>query len=172
MDASTVAVTLTPVPAADLPALAEGLAPPSLDGRFVEGAPIPPHVAARVLGQLAAGKPMHWVGKFYIIDGDGRCIGACGFRHVPHGREVELGYHLAPASHGRGHAAAALRRLLDIAAASGEVDTVLAQIRPDNAASSRLAQRAGFVAGATAVDEGEHVVQWRLRLAPAAVAQA
>ena len=149
----------------DLSALEQGLVPASLAGRVVDGALTPPHVAKRIRQHLADGKPAHWISTYYILDAEGWCVGGCGFKDAPRDRQVEVGYAVAASRRQRGHAGAALRALLQTAAASGEVDTVQALIAPDNVPSARLAARAGFVAAESVIDDdNEVVVCWRCPL--------
>lgn len=156
-------VRLVPIPASDLPALVQGTVPASVSLSAAAGGLPPPHVAARVMQRLAAGKPAFWVGMFYVFADDGCCVGACGFKDVPRTREVEIGYGIAPSRRGRGYASAALAELLRMAAESREVDTVLLLIASDNSASEKVAQRAGFTRGDSALDEdGDLTVRWTL----------
>jgi RimJ/RimL family protein N-acetyltransferase len=148
----------------DLPALEQGFVPPRLNGRALADGMPPPHVAARIRRLLDAGKPAHWVSMCYIVDADGCCIGGCGFKDVPQGREVEVGYGLAAARRGQGYASAALAQLVARAEASGELDALVAHIAADNAPSIGVATRAGFVAGDSVLCEGEREVRYRLRL--------
>jgi ribosomal-protein-alanine N-acetyltransferase len=159
-------IRLLQTPAADLPALERGLIPPSLAARTFADALAPPHVARRIQQHLAAGKPAHWVGTFYIFDANDCCVGGCGFKDVPRAREVEVGYGIAAARRCRGYASAALQQLVRIAADSGEVDVVVALIASDNLASMRVAGRAGFVAGNPVLDEGAWLLRWRRALTP------
>lgn len=157
-------VQLVPIPAEDLPELVQGRVPQRLTGRALADALPPPHVASRIRSHLDAGKPARWVSAFYIVDADGCCIGGCGFKDIPRNREVEVGYGLAAARRGLGYASAALSALVGLARVSGELDTLVAHISNDNAASARLATRAGFIPGERALDEGEWIVRYRLRL--------
>lgn len=159
-------VQLEPIPASDLPALAQGLVPQRLGGRAIADGLPPPAVARRILQLLAAGEPPYWVGMCYIFDAEGCCIGGCGFKHAPIEREVEVGYGLAASQRGRGYASAALAQLLLMTAATNEVDAVIAHISSDNQASARLAHRHGFLRGGTVIDDGEWVVRWRRVLTP------
>jgi RimJ/RimL family protein N-acetyltransferase len=159
-------VQLKPIPAADLPALAQGLVPESLGAHVIPDGLPPPSVARRIQQLLAAGQPAYWVGMCYIFDADGCCIGGCGFKHAPTQREVEVGYGLAETRRGQGYASAALRELLLMAAGTREIDSVIAHISSDNLASARLAKRHGFVAGDTVLEDGEWVVRWRRVLTP------
>ena len=164
-DDAPVPMRLQMVPLGDLGALEQGLVPPSLAGRSVDGALMPPHVASRIRRHLADAKPAHWVSTYYILDADGWCVGGCGFKDSPSEREVEVGYAVAASRRQRGYAGAALRGLLRTAADSGEVDTVQALIAPGNVPSARLAARAGFMAVELVIDaDGEVVVRWRCTL--------
>lgn len=160
----SVVVRLVPIPAEDLPALEQGLVPRALTGRALADGLPPAHVASRIRRYLEAGKPAYWVGMCYILDADGCCIGGCGFKDVPREREVEVGYGLSQERRGQGYASAALSQLVAMAVTGGEVDALLAYISPDNAASFRLATRAGFVKGERVLHEDEWQDRYRLAL--------
>jgi|GEM_PF-1868796 len=160
----SVAVRLVPIPAEDLPALERGLVPQRLTGRALASGLPPADVASRIRRYLEAGKPAYWVGMCYILDADGCCIGGCGFKDVPREREVEVGYGLAEERRGQGYASAALSKLVAMAEASGELDALLAYISPNNAASIRVATRAGFVKGERVLHEEEWQDRYRLAL--------
>jgi RimJ/RimL family protein N-acetyltransferase len=163
-------VRLVPIPAEDLPALERGLVPQQLTGRVLAGGLPPADVASRIRRYLEAGKPAYWVGMCYILDADGCCIGGCGFKDVPREREVEVGYGLAEERRGQGYASAALSTLVAMAEASGELDALLAYISPDNAASIRVATRAGFLKGERVLHEEEWQDRYRLALRSAGAA--
>ena len=141
-------------------ALASGLAPAAL-GATVPGALPPAFVAARALDQLAVGTPAEWCATFYIQNAQGVIVGGCGFKGAPTEGEVEIGYAVAPAFREAGAGAAAVRRLLEIAARAPQVSHVVANVAPDNVASTRLVQRLGFVAKGEWIDwSGERLVRW------------
>lgn len=141
-------------------ALASGLAPAAL-GATVPGALPPAFVAERALGQLAAGTPARWCSTFYIQDAQGVVVGGCGFKGAPTEGEVEIGYAIAPAFRGVGAGTAAVRCLLEIAARAPQVSHVVANVAPDNVASTRLVQSLGFVAKGEWIDSsGEQLVRW------------
>lgn len=153
-------IALKPIPHADLIALASGAKPPTV-GMALPGALPPDYVAARALRHLAAGKPASWCSTFYIENAEGAVVGSCGFKDAPVDREVEIGYEVAPAVRGAGVGAAAVRCLLVLAADAPEVDRVIANVAPGNAASTRLVQRLGFVATHEWVDaSGERLIRW------------
>jgi RimJ/RimL family protein N-acetyltransferase len=74
---------------------------------------------------------------------DGRAIGGIGFKGRPQDGCAEIGYGLAPSARGQGYAAEALSALLTVAAEHG-VSRVVADTDPDNVASQRTLERAGF----------------------------
>ena len=99
---------------------------------------------------------------------DGQVIGGIGFKGAPTAGIVEVGYGLAPSARGHGYAAEALRALLVIAGTHG-VRRVRADTLPDNLASRRTLENAGFTpateAGHTDVLQTE-VLHYEARLAP------
>ena len=74
---------------------------------------------------------------------DGLAIGGVGFKGPPDGGVVEVGYGLVPSARGQGYAAEALEILVQIAAGLG-VTTIRAETDPDNGASRRTLEHAGF----------------------------
>lgn len=75
---------------------------------------------------------------------DGRAVGGIGFKGQPDDGAVEVGYGLAPSARGHGYAAEALTALMAVAAGNG-VTRVRAETEPDNVASLRTLECAGFV---------------------------
>lgn len=135
---------------------------------FVDGALPPDFVARRALDNLAQGAAEFWCNTFYIVRTSDDCIvGACGFKHPPERARTDIGYGVAPSCRGHGVATAAVVELLRLAFDSGEVTEVLAEVNPNNTASTRLVERLHFErVGEETDDEGEHLVQWLAR-APA-----
>jgi RimJ/RimL family protein N-acetyltransferase len=74
---------------------------------------------------------------------DGLAIGGVGFKAPPERGVVEIGYGLAPSARGYGYATEALATLVQIAAGLG-VSTIRADTDPDNVASQRTLENAGF----------------------------
>lgn len=92
-------------------------------------------------GRLEAGEGL----ALAIADGGGAPVGSVGLRIDPSDREIaEAGYMVAPAARGRGVATTALR----LASRWGLGDLGLARVHltthVENAASQRVAERAGF----------------------------
>ncbi len=97
---------------------------------------------------------------------DYRFVGACGFKTALGNRRVDVGYGVASSARGQGAATAALRLLADVAFRSGTTE-VLAEVLPENTASLRVVQKAGFVhIGERVDDDNELVTQWVFRLRP------
>jgi [ribosomal protein S5]-alanine N-acetyltransferase len=122
----------------------------------------PPHVASRSLAQLDAGTSLVWCIPYLIVSTSGNTIvGACGFKSAPINGSVGIGYGVARSQRGRGIATSAVRQLLQFATTEGTVQQVVAEILPENAASSQVVNRLGFSKGHTLVDpDGEIVVHW------------
>ena len=92
-----------------------------------------------------------------------KCVGACGFKTIPHNGRVEVGYGVAPIARGLGAATAALDILLAKAFATGIVE-VLAEVEQANVASTRVVQKLGFQRVGERIDEdNEHLIQWLKR---------
>jgi RimJ/RimL family protein N-acetyltransferase len=83
---------------------------------------------------------------FAIVDDDGTFLGlALAFAIDREGRELELGYTVTPAARGRGAATWAVRELTEWAVRELDPLRIQLQISADNAASKRVAKRAGYV---------------------------
>jgi [ribosomal protein S5]-alanine N-acetyltransferase len=124
----------------------------------------PAFVAARAL-RLEANLEHPAVPTSYLIvrDEDSRFVGACGFKTPLGANRIEVGFGVSSAARGQGAATAALKLLTELALESGSSE-VLAEILPDNAASIRVVQKAGFVRVGARIDEdNEFVTQWLYR---------
>ena len=156
--------SLLPLSTTALEWLAASRAPEELGSRAEPGALPPSFVAARAL-KLEADAGASSVPTSYLIvrSDDSSFVGACGFKTQLGAGRVEVGYGVAPTAQGQGAATAALKHLADIAFASGATE-VLAEIVPENLASIRVAQKAGFQqVGARLDQDNEYVTQWLLR---------
>lgn len=101
----------------------------------------PPHETleqTRVwLENMIANGPDH---PDFVIELDGRVIGKAGFYVMP-----DVGYILHPDVWGRGLAAEAAGAAIDHVFRTRDVETLSADVDPENAASIRLLERLGFV---------------------------
>lgn len=159
------AITLVPLTLHELKGLAESRPAPRFAGAPAGALP-PPHVAARALAQLEDGMDAFWCAPFVMIDDlSGQCVGGCTFKGVPVDGEVEIAYGVAQSARGRGVATAAVARLVQLAATSGLVTQVVAEILPSNIASAKVVSRLGFIDQGSFVDtDGETVTRWMHRI--------
>jgi RimJ/RimL family protein N-acetyltransferase len=117
----------------------------------------------------------HWAalgfGYWVVREKDsGRFVGEVGFADFKRaiepsfGGAPEMGWVLAPSTHGRGYATEAVRAALAWAEAHfGRAQRVVCMIDPDNEASRRVALRCGFAETARTVYNGEPVVLYERR---------
>lgn len=75
----------------------------------------------------------------YVIERDGRVIGKAGIYRMP-----DVGYILHPDHQGQGFASEALTAVIAHVFATRPVETLTADVDPENAASIRLLERLGF----------------------------
>ncbi|RPF27877.1 GNAT family N-acetyltransferase [Georgenia muralis] len=145
-------VDLVPLPVAALAALADG---DLAAARAASGLPLTEFFLtprAVSLWRLRLGQIREdpeaaaWVARAAVLSPSGEVVGHAGFHGPPDAAGmVEIGYSIAPAYRRRGHARAAVRALLALAAADPRVRTVRASISPDNAASLATVAPLGFV---------------------------
>lgn len=101
----------------------------------------PPHetldqTRAWLEGMIANG-PDH---PDFVIERDGRVIGKAGFFALP-----DVGYILHPDAWGQGLATEAVGAAVDHVFATRDLDTLTADVDPENAASIRLLERLDFI---------------------------
>ena len=156
--------TLLPLSRPQLEWLAASQVPEELQLRAEPGSLPPSFVAARSLELEAEAGPSPWSTTFLIVRSeDARYVGACGFKTAPHSGRVAVGYGVSPAARGNGAATWALKMLSELAFEAGASE-VLAEVLPENTASIRVAQKAGFTQVGTRTDEdSELVLQWLRR---------
>ncbi len=144
-----------------LRAIARSRVPSGFAARVEIDALPPGFVAARALKMRSEGQLALWAGAFLIVrQADHRIVGGCGFKHAPRNGRVEIGYGVSSACRNEGAATAAVGLLVQAAREGGALE-VLAEISPDNHASTAVVKKAGFApAGARHDAGGEYVVQW------------
>jgi RimJ/RimL family protein N-acetyltransferase len=92
-------------------------------------------------GDLAAGREL----ALAIVDTDDRVLGALGISNFDWSdMKGEIGYWMAPEARGRGIGARATRMLAQWAVRTLGLERLELLAHPDNEASQRLAERAGF----------------------------
>jgi RimJ/RimL family protein N-acetyltransferase len=111
---------------------------------------------------LRDGADPDWSSYLIIDPTTTTVIGLGGFKGPPTDGSVEIGYSLAPAHRGRGHATEAARRWLDIAVARG-VTLVCAHTLAEENPSTAVLRRLGFRRTAELTDPEVGAV-WRWEL--------
>jgi RimJ/RimL family protein N-acetyltransferase len=141
--------------------IAQSRMPAGIISSIEEDALPPQFIASRSLAQLADGKPDYWCCTFLICRIADNCVvGACGFKNEPTAGRVEIGYGVSPVCRKQGAATEAVSALLKLAYAGGAIE-VLAEINPENPASTKVVRRLGFINTGIRVDEeNETVVLW------------
>jgi RimJ/RimL family protein N-acetyltransferase len=108
--------------------------------------PPPPDFARRWLERYEAGRLDGTREAFAAVDDQGRFVGLALAPEIDRAaREVELGYIVAPAARGRGFASGMLRELTRWAFAEADAARIYLIVDVENAASSRVAERCGYV---------------------------
>ncbi|NEK59012.1 GNAT family N-acetyltransferase [Geodermatophilus sabuli] len=105
-----------------------------------------------------------WFSYLIIDPTTNTVVGLGGFTGPPTDGTVEIGYSVAPAHRGRGHATEAARRWLDIATARG-VTLVRAHTLAEENPSTAVLRRLGFRRTAELSDPDVGAV-WRWELTP------
>ena len=126
--------------------LAASTAPEKICGASVaEGALPPDFIITAAVSALEMGDAQLWCSFFVFIDANlNEAVGSGGFRGLPNGGRVEIGYGVAECYRGRGYATLAVRQLVDLAMADPEVHEVFAETAVTNPASRRVVEKAGF----------------------------
>jgi RimJ/RimL family protein N-acetyltransferase len=141
------AIRLRAPAAADVPAITEACQDPDI--QYFTFVPVPyGEQDARdwvdgAASRAAAGEALSLV----IADDRAKLLGTVGLLRPDRGqRTIEIGYWVAPWARGRGLAVRAVKLLAPWALRTLDLARVACDVDVDNAASRRVAQRAGFVA--------------------------
>ncbi len=102
-----------------------------------------PEALSAIVQALRDGMDPDWFSYLIIDPTTATVIGLGGFTGPPTDGSVEIGYSIAPAHRGRGHATEAARRWLDIAIARG-VTLVCAHTLAEENPSTAVLRRLGF----------------------------
>ena len=106
-----------------------------------------------------------WRGYLCVRKEDRAVVGCCGFKGNPKSGHVEISYLTFPDYEGGGYATAAARQLVRIASSAAEVESVIANTKPENNASTRVLERVGFERdGESQDDEIGRTWLWRIDL--------
>ncbi len=110
-----------------------------------------------------------WWMHFFLADRGAVLVGSGGFVGPPVNGVVEIGYEIAPAFREQGLAKAAAQAMIDKAAASGRVTTVVAHTLVDENPSAGVLRRLGFRCAGTVVHPEDGAVRrWERTVAGAA----
>ena len=137
-------VRLRPFREEDIPAIAAACIDPDIV-RFIPAIPVPYTEAdarayvARAATESATGAQRH------LAIADASDAAFLGATEVRLGAEGSIGYWIAPAARGRGVASRALVLLSRWALTDGGVERLELTTHPENVASQRVAEKAGFV---------------------------
>jgi [ribosomal protein S5]-alanine N-acetyltransferase len=145
--------------------IAESRVPAALHVSVAEDSLPPDFIGKTALEQLSAGHSAYWCAAFLIVrDVDQLVVGSCCFKDEPQHGRVEIGYGISPAYRRQGAATDTVLALLKLAF-DGSASEVLAEVSPDNLASTGLVRKLGFVdCGSRVDDDNELVVQWVARV--------
>lgn len=147
--------------ASDFNALIAGEGPRGL--RLVPNSPIAPVAVLQMLGNLAASIRDQFAPAAWLIVDDGEVLGQCSVVRVPEHGDLHIGYGVADARQGRGHATRAVADLLAWAKADPRVAQVSAETGVDNLPSQRVLARNGFEQVGQRVDEEDGpVLIWQI----------
>lgn len=131
---------------ADIDSLAPILADPEVMRFSVKG-PLDVDETREMIGRARAAYREHGFGRWALLDKvSAKFIGFCGvyFLTVDGVEEPEIGYRLARSSWGRGLATEAAIACRDVAVERYGLERLIAVIEPENTASIRVAEKAGF----------------------------
>jgi RimJ/RimL family protein N-acetyltransferase len=118
-----------------------------------------PEALPATLQALRSGMPPAWFSYLIVDAAENLVVGMGGFTGPPSDGAVEVGYSVAPAHRGRGHATEAVRLWLDLAARNG-VSLVRAHTLAEESASTAVLTKLGFERVAQ-IDGGEEGPLWR-----------
>ena len=105
-----------------------------------------------------------WWMQFFMDAATGRLVGSGGYTGPPAGRQVEIGYEIAPEFRGRGLGVAAAEALVERAFGTGHVDAVIAHTLPGPNASTGVLTSLRFERDGEDQDPEQGVVwRWMLR---------
>ena len=101
-----------------------------------------------------------WYAPWTIENGGGNTVGDLGFKGITADGMVEIGYGIDEAYWGRGYATEAVIEAVKWASEQKGVTRIEAETDPDNAASQRVLQKAGFLPLGVMGEEGPRFL-WR-----------
>lgn len=144
---------LLPVSLAQLRDLANSITPATLSFEVEDDSLPPDFVAAESLRQIEDEGCPDWCSTYLILRlSDMKVVGSGSFKRAPCEGSVEIGYGIAAVARNRGAATQAAKSFVSLALRNGMV-RVTAEASPDNPASTKVLQNAGFKSVGSRVDE-------------------
>ena len=130
--------------------------------------PVPPPIEK--VERFVANQQAHWEKYGYgnwavTVQGDPEIIGWAGLQFLPETDETEVGYLLDKPHWGKGYATEAARASLQFGLANFDFPEIIALVRPDNAASLKVAAKCGLIAVERKVYWGVEMVRHVLKRA-------
>lgn len=123
-----------------------------------------PETLDRLVRDLEAGGPPEWHSHLIVDPSIATVVGLGGYKGPPRDGVVQIGYSVAPAHRGRGHATNAVTVWARRAAAAGAT-RVVAHTLTGSSPSTRVLERCGFVQSGPHLDEiVGRVWTWTLEL--------
>lgn len=104
--------------------------------------------------------------RLLIDEAQHEVVGSACYKSAPRDGRIEIGYGISALRRHRGLATTAARLMIDEAFRSGAVEEVRATVRPDNTASRRVLEKAGFTICGTDIDDEEGPVEVWCRKRP------
>jgi RimJ/RimL family protein N-acetyltransferase len=150
-------ITLRPAALSDCQCLWEWANDPVVRAASFDSRPIPLPDHQRWLQRKLADRSC----RLFIVLDDGRPIGQVRLEQSS-GTEAEIHVSLDAAARGAGRGTAAVKAACDIAAGAG-VTRVVAHVKPDNPASLRAFEKAGFIRTGDVAAHGHQAerLMWR-----------
>lgn len=149
MSASTVQVTLVPIPIEGLPPSPE--LPPDAQDAI--------RLTIEHYGRVGFARP--WI-CYLGFDGE-VCVGMCGFKGAPAENRVELSYGTVEGHRRKGYATAMTLEMIRLAREAAPTVIIAAQTLPENSPSTRLLQKLGFHRHSELIHPEDGLVwEWRL----------
>ena len=144
---------LVPVSLVQLRELANSMTPATLAFEAEDHSLPPDFVAAESLRQIEDEGCPDWCSTYLILRlSDKKIVGSGCFKRAPSQGSVEIGYGIAATARNRGAATQAVKNFVSLALRNGMV-RVTAEASPDNPASTKVLQNAGFMCVGRRVDE-------------------
>lgn len=102
----------------------------------------------------------HALWALQLNDGSGKTVGTLSFKGLNDNGMVEIGYGIYPDFEGKGYMTEAVSAVVKWAAEQPGVSSIEAETEPDNIASQKVLQKAGFIPSGVMGKEGPRFI-WK-----------